>query len=236
MATFIISRRLRQVLPKDLFIDLKDRVGAEALRAHEMVRDHSGLDTKRARELVGQARFRMMEKGFQEVCAEHGGLLLDGGVIPQTDLKIFQPFMRFESQNKGVILGLAAMPVPHVIPAKNQSRVAGVSLNYYLSPRLEFDKASPKVGDVFALFLTARDKQKAGQIEEIAVGVIDSKYETFLFYESLEIFVAGYSPAPNQTKDSPSSNRPSSVSLKSNIARFVPPEAPSKDNEEKNES
>jgi hypothetical protein len=231
MANFV-PRRLRQTLPKDLLIDLQDRVGAEALRAHEMVRDHSGLGGKRARELAGQARFRMMENGFQEICAEHGGMLLDGSVIPQTDLKVFQPFMRFEFHNKGVILGLAAMPSPKVLPAKNQSRAAGVSLNYYLSPRLPFDKASPKIGDIFALFLTARDRQKAGQIEELAVGVVDSKYEAFLFYEPLEAFLGGYA-VRDQSSGTLKLQKPVSVSLKRNISPFVAPEKPSENGNDK---
>lgn len=58
------------------------------------------------------SRFHMMEKGFQEVCELHGGALLDGGIIPGSDFKVFQPFMRFEHEGQGFILGLAAMPEP----------------------------------------------------------------------------------------------------------------------------
>jgi hypothetical protein len=97
----LIKARLCAVLPKDLFIDLEDRVRAEAIKAHAMIRDHAGLDPKRARELVGQARFRMMEKGFEEVCSLHNGRFLEGGVIPRTELKVFQPFMRFDVGGQG---------------------------------------------------------------------------------------------------------------------------------------
>ena len=67
----------------------------------------------------------MMEQGFEEVCALHGGSLLEGGIIPRTELKVFQPFMRFEVSGKGIILGLAATPEPKAVPLKNKSRLAG---------------------------------------------------------------------------------------------------------------
>ena len=191
-----IGTYLRRTLHKELVLDLEDRVKAEAVKAFEMIRDHSGLDKKRAREAEGQARFRMMEQGFEEVCALHGGHLLEGSVIPHTELKVFQPFMRFEVDGKGVILGLAAMPEPKTVPFKNKSRLVGVSLNYDLSPRLDLDGKGPKIGDVFGLLLVSRHREKAGQIEEIAVGVVDSQYESYLFYEPLDKFLSGHGDAP----------------------------------------
>jgi hypothetical protein len=227
-----VPRRLRHALPKLLLIDLEDRLRAEAVKANEMVRDHSGLDTKRARELVGQARFRMMEKGFEEVCTLHEGKLLDGGVIPKTELKVFQPFMRFEFGGEGVILGLAAMPEPRAIPHKNKSRLAGVSLNYHLSPRLDLDGTGPKVGDIFTLFLCSRDRQQAGQIEEVAIGVVNSTYEAFLFYEPLEKFLSGYADAPADVSAPIAALEPTVVTLKKKITPFVPPEAPKPEEQE----
>jgi hypothetical protein len=111
-------------------------------------------------------------------------------VIPNTELKVFQPFMRFDLDGKTIILGLAAMPEPKAIPIKNKSRNAGVS------PRLDLDGKGPKIGDVFALLLVSRHRERAGQIEEIAVGIIDSVYESYLFYESLDSFLSGHSDAP----------------------------------------
>jgi hypothetical protein len=220
-----IGGRINSVLAKGLCIDLVDRITAEALRAHEMIRDHARLDGKRARELEGQARFRMAEKGFQEVCELHGGRLLEGGVIPNTDLKIFQPFMRFEKDKQGVILGLAMMPEPRTVPLKNRSRVAAVSLNFLLSPRFDFDGSGPKVGDVFALFLCSRDREKAGQIEEMAIGVINSEYNSFLFYQPLNNFMAGYADEVSETATETEVKSPI-VALKKTITPFVPPETP----------
>ena len=227
-----IKTTLISTLPKDLCIDLDDRVRAEATKAFEMVRDHSGLDKRRGRALEGQARFRMMEKGFQEVCETHGGLILENGIIPGSDLKVFQPFMRFGGSGQGVILGLAAISEPKAMPVKNKSRSAGVSLNYNITPRLDFDGLGAKPGDIFALFLIARDRTRGGKIEEIAMGVIDSEYESFLYCEELASYMAGY----NDEKDAIVSEdeetakiKKTGVRLKQAVKAFVPPETETED-------
>ena len=219
---------LRKVLTKGLILDLDDRMKAEAIRAFEMIRDHSGLRSKkRARESEGQARFRMMEEGFESVCQLHGGALLDGGILPLTELKVFQPFMRFEREGRGLILGLAAMPEPRKIPSKNLSRVAAVSLNCQLSPRLDLDGTGPRHGDVFVMFLVARDRVRAGKIEEIAIGVVDSAYSVFLLYETLDQFLAGSVDAADKVPPSTEQSAPK-VTLKRVPKLFTPPEAPPK--------
>jgi hypothetical protein len=230
-----IKDHLRRALRKNLILDLDDRVKAEAVKAFEMIRDHSGLDKKRAREAEGQARFRMMEQGFEDVCALHGGHCLEGSVIPQTELKVFQPFMRFEVDGKGIILGLAAMPEPKSVPIKNKSRLAGVSVNYNLSPRLNLDGKEAEIGDVFGLLLVSRHRERAGQIEEIAIGVVDSKYESYLFYEPLNKFLSGEDDAtvPSPQPSAPPLAGPgnATVSLKKVVIPFVPPEAPSREDD-----
>jgi hypothetical protein len=231
-----IRARLRAVLPRDLFIDLEDRLRAESVKAHEMIRDHSGLTRKRAREAEGQARFRMCEQGFEDVCALEGGHLLEGAVIPMTDLRIHQPFMRFEQDGQGVILALATMPETGSLPARNKSRLAGVSINYNLSLRLDLDGTGPKVGDIFAVLLVARDRERAGKIEEIALGVIDSSYEGFLYYEALDGFLSDAieaGPDDRPTPPTPDVAVPAAhVTLKKLVKRFVPPEAPEPEDEE----
>lgn len=220
-----IEQTIKLILPRDLFLDLDDRCRAEALKAHIMVRDNSGLEKRRARALEGQARFRMMEQGFEEVCTLHGGGVLSGGVIPSSDLVTYQPFMRFSRNEKGVIIGLASMPEPRILPPKNRSRLSGVTLNYQLNPGLDLDDFMPKAGDFFVLFLISRDKSAPGHIEEIAVGVIDSKYETFLMYQELGKFLGDENydaPAPPSDPISQPPHR--SVSLKKNPQPFIPPE------------
>ncbi len=224
-----VKQLLTRALPKDLLLALEDGLRAEALKAHEIVRDHSGLkDARRARGSEGQLRFRMMEERFEEICCSFGGSLLDGGIIPMTDLKVFQPFIRFEVDGQGVIFGLAAMPEPKVLPSKNKSRAAGVSLNYHLSPRLDLDDPNPgpKAGDIFVLFLVSRHRERAGQIEEIAVGIINSEYESFLFYEPLEDFLSGHADAPSPSPIPPTLPQ-TQVKLKKGVTPYVPPEVPS---------
>ena len=230
-----IKDLLRVVLDRDLLLDLEDRSRAEALKAFEMVRDHSGLRFNRGRSLEGQARFRMSEQGFEDVCQLHGGVLLDGGVMPGTTFKIFQPFVRFEVAGRGVILGLAAMPDRRTLPGKNKSRLAGVTVNMHLELRLDLDGCGPQSGDMFALLLMARHREKAGAIDEIAVGVIDALYSTFLFYEPVERFLAGHKdePIPVLLPGPISPMQGGGVKLKGNVVPFVPPERPGREAEGK---
>ena len=126
------------------------------------------------------------------------------------------------------------MPEPKEVPSKNKSRLAGVTFNYDLLPRLDLDGSGPKIGDIFALLLVSRHREKAGQIEEIAVGVVDSKYESFLFYELLDKFLSGHGDAPVISPTPPASPTPSAsvvVSLKKDVKPFVPPEAPKREEE-----
>lgn len=216
---------LLSILPKALLLDLYDRATAEAWAAHDMVHHHSRLNPKRAKSLVGQARFRMMEQGFEEVCELHGGHPLDGGLIPGSNFQVFQPFMRFQAPeiDVGVVLGLAAMPETRTIPNKNMSRLAGVTLNYNVTPRLDFDGTGPKPNDIFVLFLFARDPLRAGHIEEVAIGMIDSAYTDFMFYESIEKFLAGYATEPDIGGPPGDGNSPL-VTLKRSAKPFIPSE------------
>lgn len=236
----LLSERLPPSLFRQLFLELEDGCRAAAFKAHAIVRDHAGLDKKRSRELEGQARFRMMEQAFEAACILHGATALEGGLLPDTKLKTFQPFMRFES---GLILGLAAMPEPGALPHKNRSRAAAATLNYYLSPRLDLDGSGPKIGDIFVLFLVCRDRDKAGKIEELAVGVVSSEYEGFLHYEPVETYFAAEaisipdvaeaaSGAP-MTGDGKEARR-GEVRVKKMIKPFVPPEMPEQKDEGQN--
>lgn len=188
-----IKARIAGVLSRDLLIDLMDMAEARARQAHELIRDNTDLSGRSARGLEGQARFRLMEKGFQDTCELHGGVRLAGDVIPGTEFRFYQPFMRFGAES-GILLGLASMPEPKELPTKNRSRLAGVSLNVHLTPQLDLEGKGGTVqpGDVFVLFLVARDPSRGGRLQEVAIGVIDAAYRGFLTYEAAETFMGSY--------------------------------------------
>jgi hypothetical protein len=221
-----IKARIVEVLPRDLVVDLLDTAAVRARQAHELIRDNTDLTGRSARGLEGQARFRLMEKGFQDTCELHGGMRLEGDVIPATDFRYYQPFMRFGGDNVGVLLGLASMPAPGELPSKNLSRRAGVQLNYHLSPRLDLEGGgrTAKLGDIFVLLLFARDPSRGGLLQEVAVGVIDTEYQGFLAYDTIEAFMEMYAPSPVQPKQ-PSESRPL-VTLKKVAKTFKPPGKP----------
>ena len=228
-----IKARIVITLPRELIIDLFDVAVSRAREAHELVQQ-TDLSGRRARELEGQARFRLMERGFQVACEQHGGVLLEGDVIPGTDLRFFQPFMRFGGDGPGVVLGLAAMSAKQEIPTKNRSRLAGVSMNHIVDARLDLDGVggAPRPGDVFVSLLFTRDRDQAGHIDEVAIGLIDAKYEMFLYYEPIERFLEGYAvPHALPGDDNPT---PPLVTLKKVRKVFKPPEMPDAGNADDN--
>lgn len=225
-----IRARILSTLPRDLLIDLLDTAAARARQAHELIRDNTDLSGRSARGLEGQARFRLMEKGFQDTCELHGGMRLEGDIIPGTDLRYYQPFMRFGGDQPGVLLGLASMPFPAEMPVKNHSRLAGVKMNYTLRPRLDLegDGRTAKPGDIFVLFLFARDPSQAGRLQEVAIGVIDAEYESFIVYDTIEAFMGAYAP-PSPEAEPPAPELPPLVTLKKAPKAFKPPEEPNSD-------
>ena len=93
--------------------------------------------------------------------------------------------------------------------------------------------SGPKIGDIFALLLVSRHREKAGQIEEIAIGLIDSKYESFLFYEPFANFLSGHGDVAVVSPTPPTALPPApTVSLKKRVTRFIAPEAPKPENGE----
>lgn len=220
-----IRRTILDTVPKELWIDLEDRHRAEAFKAHDVVKTNIPLNAKRSREVEGQIRFRLQEQGYEEVVQHHGGHLVEDGIMPGTDLRVYQPFARFQGPKVGVILGFAAMPEPRKMPVKNMSRAVGVSLNWHLQPSMFDDPRSVRANDIFVLFLTARDRNKAGMIEEIAVGLIGADYKDFLFYESLEDFLTGYGEGTEvPSGQDGSGDRGAEVKLRKIRKPFLPPE------------
>lgn len=218
-----LKKIIGDCLSRDLILDLYDAVSARALAAHEMIRDHADLDEKRARMVVGRVRFPMQERSFEDVCDRHGGSKLDCDVMPGTDLKFFQPFYRFACDEAGVVLGFASMPEKGCLPAENMSRKAGVAINFDLVPRLDFDGTGPKTGDIYVLFLVARDPMRPGQVSEVAIGIVDAEYDSYLFYEAVEEFFAGYAKPP-ESSPAPTGGEMPLVRLKASAKPFQAPE------------
>jgi len=191
MAADEIKARIVSILPRDLLIDLLDTAVARAHQAHELIRDNTDLTGRGARGLEGQARFRLMEKGFQDTCERHGGMRLEGDVIPGTGLRYYQPFMRFGGDHPGVLLGLASMPEP--MRVAEQKPIPARWRDTELPP----DTASGpgwrwpdgKAGRHLHPLLFARDPSQGGRLQEVAIGVIDAEYQGLLVYETVETFM-----------------------------------------------
>jgi len=96
-------------------------------------------------------------------------------------------------------------------------------MNVFLTPRLDLegDGGIAQPGDIFVVFVFARDPSRGGVLREIAIGFIDAEYERFLAYETIEAFLAAYAPSPADVIGS-SAEGLSLVSLKKRIVPFRP--------------
>lgn len=222
LLAYIIS-----VLDKDTILDISDSLSAGAQKATDIT-PKFGLTPKRSRIIEGNARFQIMEQEFHETCERHGGDLLPGGLIPGLNLKVFQPFMRFERDGKGLILGLAMMHKPFTLPNENMSRKAGVALNAYLTPSLDLGYAAPKIGDVFVLFLASKDPKTAGKISTMALGVVDHEYSRYLCYAELADIMALYITPPTAPVEEVA--KPV-LKVKTIVTPYKAPETPSEQDE-----
>lgn len=231
-STVDLAGRLKGCLPRGLILDLDDHFRASALKAWHVVRDHSGLNKKRARRIEGVTRFQMLEQDFETVSALHGGVEISG-VLPGSNLKIFQTFFRFGPHNgPGVVIGFAMMPESNKLPTQNITRRAGVTLNIHLSPAFDLDGRGMRDGDLFAAFLVARNPARAGHILQMAVGVIECTFEQFLFYETLDKFLSDEADAPDVGPANPPPSPAGVGSLRIRTATpYVPPEFGSEDEE-----
>lgn len=188
---------LSATLPRELLLDLHEMTIVRAQQAYDIIDKNTDLTGSEKRGTEGLLRYRMMEQGFKKLCTAHGGVEIEGALtVAGTTERIYQPFMRFagEKGQPSIILGLASMPVKGELPNQNKSREIGVQLNYHVTPRLALDAHDPQPGDIFVVFLTARDMSKPGKIEEVAVGIIESDYQSYAFYEPIEAFMARYAP------------------------------------------
>lgn len=188
---------LSATLPRDLLLDLHGMTIERAQQAYDIIDKNTDLTGSEKRGTEGLLRYRMTEQGFKKICTAHAGLEIGGALtVAGTTERIYQPFMRFVGQKgqPNIILGMASMPVKGELPNQNKSREIGVQLNYHVTPRLALDAHDPQPGDIFVVFLTARDLGKPGKIEEVAVGIIESDYQSYAFYEPIEAFMARYAP------------------------------------------
>ena len=75
------------------------------------------------------------------------------------------------------------------------------------------------------LLLCARDVAKGGRLEEVAMGVIDTEYQSFLAYEPIETLMAEFAPPAVKPEPAPEASPPL-VTLKKTRKPYKPPQNP----------
>lgn len=176
-------------VPRPFWIEARARLTAAFASAPAIIKKHTALKPFRAARVSGQLRFALIEQGFETVGANLGAINLYQQELPgMPDALVFQPLQQFGA----VIVGYASQPKPGSLPAKNLTRGRAVQLNFAFSDHLGLDGVAPPAPTLFVSMLTTPDPANPGSVGSIEIGVIDSRYDHFMFHEPLSEFMKRY--------------------------------------------
>lgn len=189
-----ISSLIRKNVNKDFFIDILDG-GDRAFKSSSAATKALGLTPRRRAKASGWLRYELLEQSLSDMTEMHGGIPLLDGVMPGTELRMYNPCYQFEN----VIVSRASISEPGLLPKKNLTRERGTSVNQFQQFPLELrGPLTPKADKlIFVLILTARKFGDLSSAEEVAIAVIEDGYTQFSLYEPLETFIAGYNNYEN---------------------------------------
>lgn len=190
--------RLRQDIPRELFLDVQDKfpiasAGAKtAVFGSELAKPAMALDDRRGNRAAGLVRFQFWDQAFEDIVARHGGELIAS--IPLDDLKgepKSQPLYLTTARFGGTLLGFCSHRDVDDLPVSNQTRRALCAFNQGLDLDL-FSKESFGERRRFASILVRRDRFDIGKIASISIGLIDAKVSSYIVKSEINEFVAGY--------------------------------------------
>lgn len=180
------SALIKQHTPLAFWQEIVGQVEALFPAAHKLAKG-TGLIARRARHVEGQYRFAAIEQAFETIGERHGAANLYKMSVPGSDEIVFQPYQRFGP----VVVGFAMQAEPGALPSANRSRMSAVQLNLPLEPTLPFSIEPPEK-TVFVALCASRKRDEPGCVRGIELLVIDSRYDQFLFRQSVTDFMAGY--------------------------------------------
>jgi len=184
-----VASKIRKCIPRDFLIDLLDDHDT-AFRQASLATADLGLEKRRRIRAAGWTRFELLEQGMSNLCDLYGGFALPDGVLPGTELRLFNDCYVFGD----VLLGRASMVEAGSLPKKNLTRSRASTLNRFRQTTFLEPEASTgaKAPTVFVLILSSRDFSDLSKPGEIAVAVIEDGYNQFSMYQRLEDFIASY--------------------------------------------
>ncbi|MGE0604748.1 MAG: hypothetical protein AB7O46_13280 [Xanthobacteraceae bacterium] len=191
-----IAKALITRLPKSELVEFLNGVHSAAKRSAKLAND-AGLEGAGKARVAGFTRFILSENVLDNTAKSMGAEPLSG-TIPATDLRIYQTV----HVKNGALLGLATIPEPGILPAKNLTRANLSSIvNAHWQPDLFKTGPHPTI-EIYAVLIVCRDPANISDLQEVAIAVISAKYDQYLHYEKLDQFLKRYEPV-SEKKSAP---------------------------------
>lgn len=181
-----VSKIVRAEVPKLVLFDLAE-VPAAARKAAASKANELGLKGVPARRSAGFNAHLVSERMMKEVCESWGGIVIEGGVFPGTELTLHQQVYRYGR----VIISRATIHQRKGLPSANVTRRNGAHLNRCVTGDLFGAEDDPNAL-IHVLLLTLPD---FGQLEKLAatyIAVVSPSFDSFLLIEEVDDFIAGY--------------------------------------------
>lgn len=190
MAADTVKQILREDVTKDQLIDVADLLRSTRKTAGEHA-GAMGLAGRAALRIAGFSAYEIQTKMLPELTLLQGGIVIEGENFPGTELRSFQPICRYGR----VLFGKASIPDPGELPTQNVTRGNGAKVNVRhgtaeFLPGLA--PPAPTEDVIYALLLTCRDRNDPAKYLHVAIAVLEPDFSGFIFYESLDGFIAGY--------------------------------------------
>lgn len=193
-----IGTEVARSMPKGFLVGVLAQIKRAHVIAPAVIQANTPLRPYRAALMAGHLRYNLIEETFERHGENMGGENLFRRALPgYPDSVVFMPLQMFGK----VVVGFATHSGRGALPTRNLTRSRAVQLNLSFDPRFDLGDVDPALDYLFVCMLVARDPADATKVASIELGVIDPKFERFLFRESLDEFLLRYEPAALPAKN-----------------------------------
>ncbi|MGB3878260.1 MAG: hypothetical protein WA980_20605 [Shinella zoogloeoides] len=209
---FEFEQAIRRAVPRELFVEVKERFPLAAEQADAAVRNShtavtNGVPLSRGRQskATGLVRHQLIDQVFEEILARHGGTAVTSVPVETAPDEIkAAPIHLTTGSFDDTLVGFASHRELLDAPSKNATRRALCHQNRGLSEDLFHSLELFKDRQRFVLIMVRRDPAVLGKIASITVCIADSRAEVFLYQSDIDDFLAGYGAAATiEKKEAP---------------------------------
>lgn len=187
-----LGTEVARSIPKGFLVGVLAQIKRAHVIAPSVIKENTSLRPFRAARMAGHLRYNLIEETFERHGENMGGENLFRRALPgYPDSVVFMPLQMFGK----VIVGFATHSARGALPTRNLTRARAVQLNLSFDARFDMGDVNAAEEHVFVCMLVARDPVDATRVASIELGVIDPKFERFLFRQSLDEFLLRYEPA-----------------------------------------